>query len=287
MLATPDIALVPGCHDALGARLIEQAGFSAAYISGFSVAASLGKPDIGIVTMTDVIEQAARIAGAVDIPVITDADTGYGGPSNIRETVRSLERAGLGGLHLEDQRMPKRCGAMAGKELVPDEEMATRIEVARQSRRSDDFLIIARTDAVTIHGVAEAARRCRAMQEAGADAVMVPSLSTPEELRAITSSVSIPVIYVAAETIRPMYDNAQLQAMGFAMALYPLSLIQVSVRAQQDLLRTLRDTGTTEPAIPRMAPFAQVGELVGNAEAASFESRFSSKPPTPGTGESA
>lgn len=204
MLAGPDLAMVPGCHDALGARLIESAGFEAVYISGFSYAASLGKPDVGIVTMSDVIAQGARVAEAVSVPVITDADTGYGGPVNIWETVRGLERAGLGGLHLEDQRMPKKCGAMAGKELVSDDEMAARLQVALGARRSADFVIIARTDAVTIHGVEEAARRCRAMEQAGADAIMVPSLSTPADLELIARSVSIPAIYVAAETIRPM-----------------------------------------------------------------------------------
>ncbi len=277
MLAGPGLAMVPGCHDALGARLIERAGFEAVYISGFSYAASLGKPDVGIVTMSDVVAQGARIADAVSVPVITDADTGYGGPINIWETVRGLERAGLGGLHLEDQRMPKKCGAMAGKELVPDEEMAARLQVALGARQSPDFLIIGRTDAVTVLGVEEAARRCRMMERAGADAVMVPSLSTPADLETIARSVSIPAIYVAAETIRPMYSAEQLSGFGFAMALYPLSLIQVSVAAQTRLLSALHDTGTTERMIPEMTAFSQVGEIVGNGEAARIEQRFASR----------
>ena len=221
--------------------------------------------------MTDVIEQAAKVAGAIEIPVITDADTGYGGAVNIWETVRGLERAGLGGLHLEDQRMPKKCGAMAGKELVGDDEMAARLRVALGARQSPDFLIIGRTDAVTVMGVAEAARRCVAMAAAGADAVMVPSLASPQDLETIARSVDIPVIYVAAETVRPMYDAEALTRFGFAMALYPLSLIQVSAAAQFRLLTTLRDTGTTEGMIPEMMPFARVGELAGNAEAAGIE----------------
>lgn len=274
LLAAPGLAMVPGCHDALGARLIESAGFEAAYISGFSYASSLGKPDVGIVTMSDVIAQGQRIAEAVSVPVITDADTGYGGPVNIWETVRGLDRAGLGGLHLEDQRMPKKCGAMAGKELVPDDEMTARLRVALAARLSPDFLIIGRTDAVTIHGVEEAARRCRVMEAAGADAVMVPSLSTPAELELIARSVSIPTVYVAAETIRPMYSAEQLSAFGFAMALYPLSLIQVSVAVQARLLAALHETGTTEAMIPEMMGFSQLGEIVGNGEAARIEQRF-------------
>ncbi|NNM71600.1 isocitrate lyase/PEP mutase family protein [Enterovirga aerilata] len=274
MLAGPDLAMVPGCHDALGARLIESAGFEAVYISGFSYAASLGKPDVGIVTMSEVIVQGQRIAEAVTVPVITDADTGYGGPVNIWETVRGLERAGLGGLHLEDQRMPKKCGAMAGKELASEDEMTARLQVACRARLSPDFLIIGRTDAVTILGVEEAARRCRVMEAAGADAVMVPSLSTPAELETIARSVSIPVIYVAAETIRPMYSAQQLKAFGFAMALYPLSLIQVSVAAQTKLLAALHETGTTEAIIPEMTKFSEIGEIVGNGEAARIEQLF-------------
>ena len=276
-LSSPELTLVPGCHDALGARLIEAADFPAVYISGFSFASSRGKPDIGILTMRDVVERAAEIAQSVDVPVITDADTGYGGPDNIAECVRALELAGVAGLHLADQVMPKKCGAMPGKQLVDDEEMALRIRVALDARTDPDFLIIARTDALTIHGVEEAARRCKAMAAAGADAVMVPSLCTPEEFAAITGAVDIPVIYLAAETIRPMFGREALERAGFSMAFYPLTLIQVSVAAQRHALMSLQETGTTEHLIKDMAPFSEIGELVGNADASALEQRFSRK----------
>jgi methylisocitrate lyase len=271
LFASDTLPLVPGCHDALGARLIEEAGCPAGYISGFCVATSYGKPDVGIMTMNEIVAEAARIAGSVEIPVIVDADTGYGGALNIRETVREMERSGLGGLHLEDQKLPKRCGALAGKELVDDEEMAFRLRVARESRRSDDFVIIARTDAMTLFGIDETVRRCKAMEKAGADAIMVVSLTTPQELAAVAGSVRIPTIYVAAETIRPMYTQKQLKEVGFAMALYPLSLIMASAGIQARLLRTMLDTGTTEGMIPEMMRFTDVGALVGTLEAASFE----------------
>ena len=276
-LDAPELTLVPGCHDALGARLIESASFPAVYISGFSFASSRGKPDIGILTMRDVVERAAEIAQAVDLPVITDADTGYGGPNNISECVRALERAGLAGLHLEDQVMPKKCGAMAGKQLVDDAEMALRIQVALEARTDPDFLIIARTDALTLHGIDEAARRCKAMEAAGADAVMVPSLCSVEEFETITHAVDVPVIYLAAETIRPMFGRDTLQQAGFSMAFYPLTLIQMSVAAQRHALSSLLETGTTEHLIDAMEPFSEIGKLVGNEEASALEQRFTHK----------
>lgn len=265
---------VPGCYDALGALLIEQAGFEAAYMTGFSLSASYGKPDIGLLTMTDMVQQAARIAEAVSIPVIVDADTGYGGAANIAETVRAFEKSGIAGLHLEDQIMPKKCGAMAGKKLVPIEEMALRLKAARSARRSSEFVIIGRTDAMTIYGMDEVIARTKAMERAGADAVMVPSLSTPAELEAVAASVNIPVIYVAAETVRPSYTRAQIAAAGFAMALYPLSLIQTTFKAQQTMLRSMFDAGDTARLVDHMAPFADVGRLVGVERAAAFDAQL-------------
>lgn len=274
LFSRDNLPVLPGCHDVLGARLIETSGAPAGYISGFCVATSYGKPDVGIMTMSDIVAEAGRIAGSVEIPILADADTGYGGAVNIRETVREMERVGIAGLHLEDQKMPKRCGALAGKELVSDEEMAFRLRVALQSRRSDDFLIMARTDAMTLFGIDEVVRRCKMMEKAGADAIMVPSLSTPQELEAVANSVKIPVAYVAAEGIRPMYTTNQLAAFGFQMAIYPLSLIMVSAGIQARLLRTLIETGTTESLMPEMMKFADVGALVGTAEAAQFEAEL-------------
>lgn len=274
MLARGGAVPVPGCYDPLGALLIEQAGFQAAYMTGFSLASSYGKPDIGLLTMTDMVQQAARIADAVALPVIVDADTGYGGAANIAETVRAFEKAGIAGLHLEDQIMPKKCGAMAGKKLVPSEEMALRLRAARAGRKSSEFVIIGRTDAMTIYGLEEVILRCQTMQNAGADAVMVPSLSTPAELAAVAASVSIPVLYVAAETVRPSYTQAQLAQAGFAMALYPLSLIQTTFRAQQNLLRSMFEAGDTAHLLDSMAPFADVGRLVGVERAAAFDAQL-------------
>lgn len=285
MLARGGAVPVPGCYDPLGALLIEQAGFQAAYMTGFSLASSYGKPDIGLLTMTDMVQQAARIAEAISIPVIVDADTGYGGAANIAETVRAFEKAGIAGLHLEDQIMPKKCGAMAGKKLVPSEEMALRLRAARAGRKSSEFVIIGRTDAMTIYGLDEVIVRAKAMERAGADAVMVPSLSTPAELEAVASSVRIPVIYVAAETVRPSYTQQQLAQAGFAMALYPLSLIQTTFKAQQTMLRSMFEAGDTAQLVDGMAKFADVGRLVGVERAAAFDAQLNEpEAPTESTG---
>ncbi|AKZ61528.1 hypothetical protein F506_01540 [Herbaspirillum hiltneri N3] len=277
MLARGGAVPVPGCYDPLGALLIEQAGFEAAYMTGFSLASSYGKPDIGLLTMTDMVQQAARIAEAVSFPVLVDADTGYGGAANIAETVRAFEKAGIAGLHLEDQIMPKKCGAMAGKKLVPAEEMALRLKAARAGRKSSEFVIIGRTDAMTIYGLDEVIVRAQAMERAGADAVMAPSLSTTAELEAVASSVRIPVIYVAAETVRPNYTRQQLAAAGFAMSLYPLSLIQTTFKAQQDMLRSMFASGDTVQLVDGMAQFADVGRLVGVERAAAFDAELATQ----------
>lgn len=275
LLAAGEVTPVPGCHDALGALLIEQAGYPAVYMSGFSVSASFGKPDVGILTMTEMVERAGLIASATSLPVIADADTGHGGIANVAECVRAFERVGVAAIHLEDQVMPKRCGALPGKALVPIEEMALRLKTARKARRSEDFLIFGRTDAMTIHGLDECIARVRAMEQAGADAVMVPSLSTAEELRAISSAVRLPVIYLTAETIRPIFSLGELKDCGFAMAIYALSLIQVSTAAQQALLQELRATGTTEGSLHRMTPFSELNRLVGVDALAEFERALS------------
>ena len=271
ILAQGGAVPVPGCYDPLGAMLIEQAGFAAAYMTGFSLSASYGKPDIGLLTMQDMVLQAQRIVESISIPLIVDADTGYGGAANIVDTVRAFEKAGVAGLHLEDQIMPKKCGAMAGKKLVPIEEMALRLKAARSARKSDQFVIIGRTDAMTIYGIEEVLLRCKAMQQAGADAIMVPSLSTEAELLAVAASVTIPVLYVAAETVRPSYTQPQLAQAGFAVALYPLSLIQTTVKAQQAMLRSMHGAGDTVHLLDGMMPFAEVGRLVGVERAAAFE----------------
>lgn len=274
LLTGKGCAPVPGCHDALGALLIEQAGFPAVYMSGFSVSASFGKPDIGLLTMTDMVGRAQQIVDATSQPVIADADTGYGGISNIAETIRSFERAGVAAIHLEDQVMPKKCGAMPGKALVPIEEMTLRLKAALAARSSKDFLIFGRTDAMTLTGLDDSIARIQAMEKAGVDAVMVPSLTTVEELRAVANAVDVPVIYLTAETIRPIFSTQELADAGWSMAIYALSLIQMAVAAQKSVLDALRETGTTADMVGRMTRFADVNALLGVDREAAFEAKI-------------
>ncbi|MEO8279793.1 MAG: isocitrate lyase/phosphoenolpyruvate mutase family protein [Ideonella sp.] len=262
----------PGCHDALGALLVAEAGFEAVSLSGYSVAASHGKPDIGLIGGTQMATHAGALAAATPLPVVADADTGYGGIANIAETVRAYERQGVAALHLEDQQNPKRCGAMATKTLVSDVEMAQRLRAALAARR--ELLVIGRTDALTLMGLSEAIRRCQRMADAGADAVMVPSLSSLEDIEAVVKAVPVPVLHTVAETVRPLFTQQQLASTGLGMALYSISLIQAIVQLQRRILATLRNDGTTAPFVDAMLPLAQLSELLGAATHAAFENRI-------------
>src|ERR1700687_6217021 len=190
LLARDEVLILPGVYDALSARIAGQAGFEALYMSGSSVSAGLlGRSDVGVATLNDMADQGRRIARMVDLPVLADGDTGYGGPLNVIETVRAYETAGLAGLHIEDQRLPKRCGHFEGKELVPVDEMAGKIRAAIDARRDPDFLVIARTDARSVAGLDEAIARSRSYLAAGAGAIFVETPFTREEYAAISAAL--------------------------------------------------------------------------------------------------
>ncbi|MGB3287823.1 MAG: oxaloacetate decarboxylase [Burkholderiaceae bacterium] len=265
----------PGCHDPLGALLIAEAGFDAVSVSGYSVAASQGKPDIGLITGSQMAEHARGIAAAVSLPVVADADTGYGGINNIADTVRNYERGGIAALHLEDQLNPKRCGAMASKALVTDEEMAQRLRAAISARR--EMLIIGRTDALTIAGLPEAIRRCKSMADSGVDAVMVPSLSSLEDIERVVQASPVPVLHTVAETVRPLYTQSQLESTGLGMVLYPISLIQAIVHTQRAILSALKREGSTAPFVDAMLPLPQLSDFLGAGRYAEFESQVLTK----------
>lgn len=271
LLARRQAVAVPGTHDALGAMLIERAGFEAVYMSGYAVAASHGKPDIGLISVDDMVRHAREMAGAVSIPVIADADTGYGGSANIFEAVQAFESAGVAGIHLEDQVAPKKCGAMSGKALVSDDEMAARLRAALRARRTTDFLIIGRTDAMTLFGREESIRRLRKMAEAGIDAVMLTSLSSLEECKAVADAVPIPVIHTVAETLRPLHSQAELALTGLGMALYPITFVQANVGLQQRILQTLAETGSTKSFESDMASLPDISRMLGVDRYAAFE----------------
>jgi 2,3-dimethylmalate lyase len=272
-----EMVLAPGCYDALGARLIEDAGFSAAYMTGFGSAASrLGRPDVGLMSMTEMVDNARRIVEAVDIPVVADADTGYGNSINVIRTVREYESAGVAAIHLEDQVMPKKCGHMEGKQVVGTEEMAAKIAAAVAARRSPDFLIIARTDARAVEGLDGALARARRYREAGADALFVEAPQSIEEIETVAQALpDVPLLFNYAEggkTPAVTYDF--LRGLGFALVIFPLTLLLSATGAMRAALARLQSDGTPIELLPSLVGFDEFLELVGIDEIRALEQRF-------------
>jgi carboxyvinyl-carboxyphosphonate phosphorylmutase len=268
LINAPEILVAPGTYDPLMAKIIAHAGFDAVYMTGAGVAHStLGLPDVGLTTMTEMVERARRIVDASELPVIADADTGYGNAINVMRTVREYERAGVAGIHIEDQDMPKRCGHFAGKSLVSKSEMVGKLKAALDTRVDDDFIIIARTDARTVLGFEEALERGHAYAQAGADVVFVESPTSVEELQSVGASFDGPVLANMVETgLTPLLSAPELQALGFNIVIFPGGLARFLTREAQEFLSTLKSEGTTASYLNRMNTFKQQNELLGLAE---------------------
>ena len=259
-----EILVAPGTYDPLMAKLIAHAGFDAVYMTGAGVSHStLGMPDIGLTTMTEMVERARRIADACELPVIADADTGYGNAINVMRTVKEYERAGVAAIHIEDQEMPKRCGHFAGKTVVPKEEMMGKLKAALDTRQDGDFLIIARTDARTAIGFEEAVERGQAYAEVGADIVFVESPKSVEELEKIGQSINRPLLANMVETgLTPLLPAAELQKLGFSVVIFPGGLARFLTRQAEEFLTTLKAEGTTASYLDRMNTFQRQNELL-------------------------
>src|SRR6266568_2762573 len=257
--------MMPGAFNAATARLVERAGFRAVYVSGAGLAnATAGVPDIGLLTLTEVAQLAGYIADAVRIPALADADTGFGGPENVARTVHAFERAGLAGMHLEDQTFPKRCGHLAGKELVPLEEMIARINAAVQARRDVDFLLVVRTDARSVEGLDAAVRRAQDYVQAGADAIFPEALESAQEFREFAGRVRAPLLANMTEFGRsPLLSARQLGAMGYRMVIFPLTAFRVSMKAAERCLRDLKRRGTQRTWLDQMQARQESYELLG------------------------
>lgn len=264
LLARNEIVMAPGAADPLAARLVEQAGFPAVYMTGFGATASrLGMPDLGLLTQTEMAEHARNMTRAVSIPVIADADTGYGGPSNIHRTVREYVQAGVAALHLEDQVSPKRCGQLAGIRLVDAEESSARLRCAIEARGSDDLLIIGRTDALPAQGIEEAVRRARLYREAGVDLVFVDGIKRIAEVAAVARDVPGPKIVSIVDGNETTALTARdLQAMGFDMVFYAVSALFSAVKAMRDTLAVLRESGTPAGRADAMVSYGEFAALV-------------------------
>ena len=265
LLKRDKLLVAPGCFDGLSARLIEEAGFEAAYLSGGALARSMGIPDIGLVTMSEVIERAVQVVSAVRIPVIADADTGYGNAVNLVRTVREFERAGVAAIHIEDQITPKRCGHLDGKDVVPLAEMEKKLAAALASRTDPDFCIIGRTDARGVNGFDDAIQRGRAFAKLGVDAVFVEAPQSEAELEEIPRALpNIPLlvnVFKGGKT--PMLPVERLQQMGYRIAIYPSETQRAGIYAMRMALGLLKREGTTEAMDAALTTFKERDQIVG------------------------
>ncbi len=268
LIQRPEIVLCPGVYDAYLARTVEQAGFEALYMTGAGVShARLGVPDLGLVSFAEMVDHAYRIADAVDIPLIADADTGYGNAINVMRTIRAYERAGVAGCHIEDQEMPKRCGHFDEKRVIPTAEMLGKLAAALDARSDEDFIIIARTDARGVVGLDEALDRARAYGEAGADAVFVESPRSEDELERIGRSIDAPLLANMVETgLTPLLPAARLQELGFSIVIHPGAIGRFIGMQLKPFLHTLREEGTTISQLDRMLDFESQNAVVGLPE---------------------
>jgi len=257
--------VMPGAFNAATARLVERCGFPAVYVSGAGLAnAAAGVPDIGLLSLTEVAQLAGYIADAVRIPALVDADTGFGGPQNVARSVQTFERAGLAGMHLEDQTFQKRCGHLAGKALIPAAELAGKIRAAVPARNAADFLIVARTDARSVEGFEAAVARAQNYLKAGADAVFPEALESIEEFHDFARSVRAPLLANMTEFGRGSLLSArQLAGMGYRMVIFPLTALRVSMKAAEDCLRDLKRRGTQRAWLDRMLTRQQLYDLLG------------------------
>jgi 2-methylisocitrate lyase-like PEP mutase family enzyme len=281
MLAAEEMVLAPGCYDALGARLVEEAGFPAAYMTGFgSAAARLGRPDVGLLGMSEMVDNARRIAQAVAIPVIADADTGYGNPVNVIRTVHEYEAAGVAAIHIEDQVMPKKCGHMEGKQLIEAGEMAAKVAAAVAARRNADFLIIARTDARAVEGLEGALERARRYRDAGADALFVEAPQSTKEIETVAATFpDVPLLFNYAEGGKtPPVTHEYLRDLGFRLVIFPISTLLVATAAIRTALTAIRDRGSPIDLLPAMLPFGEFLDFIGMPEIRELEQRFSDHP---------
>jgi 2,3-dimethylmalate lyase len=278
LLATPGPVIAPGAYDALSARLIEHAGFDLVYMTGFgSTASLLGRPDVGLLSATEMIDNAGRIASAVELPVLADADTGYGNAINVLRTVTAYEQAGVAGLHLEDQVSPKRCGHLSGKAVIDVEEMVGKIEAAVAARRDPDLLLIARTDAAAVEGLDAALERARRYVAAGADALFVEAPTSEADIARVAGELRglAPLVFNWAEGGRtPPLPLARIAELGFALVIFPIGTLLAATAGIQSLLATLRADGTPAAALPGLPTFDGFTDLVGLPEVRAWEQRF-------------
>jgi methylisocitrate lyase len=258
---------IPGVFNALVARMAERLGFQAIYLSGGALSAALGVPDVGLVTLSEFAQEARALSQATTLPLLCDADTGFGEALNVERTVRLLEAAGAAGLHLEDQQLPKRCGHLSGKSLIDGEAMAAKIRAAVAARRDPDFVVIARTDARGVTGMDDAVRRAKLYLAAGADAIFPEALENAEEFRAFAQAVPAPLLANNTEFGKsPNLELATFAGLGYRMVLFPLTAFRAALKSAQDTLRDLATQGHQRERLPHMLTRAELYDLLRYAD---------------------
>jgi len=277
LLAQPGCIIAPGVADALGARLVALEGFDVVYMTGFGTSLTrLGMPDVGLLTATEMIDNAARIVDASGLPVIADADTGYGNPVNVRRTIRDYERAGVAGVHLEDQQWPKRCGHLSGKRVIPAAEMVAKLKSACDARNDRDFLVVARTDAIAVEGIEAAFDRAQQYRDAGADVLFVEAPVGVEQVQQVAKRFAgVPLLYnMAASGKTPDLPADELGRLGFKIAIYPNWMLLAAIPAMQKLLRELKRAGGIAAVRDQVATFKQFTDVAGLPEVQALEARY-------------
>jgi carboxyvinyl-carboxyphosphonate phosphorylmutase len=277
LLHAQEPILAPGAYDVLTARLIEQAGFPAVYMTGFGTSASLlGRPDVGLLTMSQMVDNARRIAQAVDVPVIADADTGYGNPLNVIRTVQEYELAGVSAIHIEDQVMPKKCGHMENKQVIAAAEMTEKIRAAVEARSSNDFLIIARTDARAVEGLEGALRRARAYRDAGADILFVEAPQNEDEVAQVARAFpNVPLLFNWAEGGKtPPMPLERLKELDYRLIIFPISALLTAAKAVRGVLAEIKTEGTPRRIFADGSSFREFNEMIGLGEIQELERRF-------------
>ena len=279
LLSAGPPVMAPGAYDALSARLIEQAGFDVVYMTGFGTTASLiGRPDVGLLSGTEMVENARRIVAAVDVPVIADADTGYGNAINVVRTVQLYEQAGVAGIQLEDQVTPKKCGHMSGKQLIGADEMVGKLRAAVEARRDPDLLVIARTDAVAVTGTDDAIARARAFADAGADVLFVEAPTSEADIERVAAELRgvAPLVFNWAEGGRtPPLSLERITELGFSLVIYPIGTLLAATAGIRSLLATLKSDGVPTAALDDVPAFGEFTDLIGLPEVQRLEQRFS------------
>lgn len=268
--------VIPGVFDAIGAKIAQKVGFEAMFQTGYGTSATLfGMPDYGFIGSTETVENARRICRAVAVPVIVDADTGYGNALSVWKLVKELEGAGASGIFLEDQRWPKRCGHMSGKEVIRKEEYAEKLQAALDARQSKDFIIVARTDARATEGLDKAIERGLYYKKIGADVIFVEAPKSLQEMKKIGKSIKAPLVANMIEGgATPISSASTLHKMGFKIVLYPLSILFANAFASLQVLKELKKTGTTTKSRSKLVNFDQFNELVELPKFKKLESRY-------------